>query len=109
MHEVDIGDQVYDRFKWTGTRDYIRDSEIYKATRPGDCVVLNTYDIYIAHNGRLKKYARDCERRSSFMCELEKSMCLEDVWINANDKLVSDSQKQIRLLFQYFTGETMSK
>ena len=106
MHEVEIGAQVYDRFKWTGTRDYIRDSEIFKATRPGDCVVLNTYYIYVAHDGRLKKYARDCERRSSFICELEKMLCLEDVW---NHALVSDSQKQIRLLFQYFTGETMSK
>lgn len=79
LHEVEIGAQVYDRFKWTGTRDYIRDSEIYKATRPGECVVLNTYYIYITHDGRLKKYARDCERRSSFICELEKALCLEDV------------------------------
>ncbi|XP_059483560.1 uncharacterized protein LOC132201418 [Neocloeon triangulifer] len=77
LPQVEIGGVVRDRFRWTGSGDWIRDAEIFKATKPGECIVLNTYYVYIKPDGRIKKYARDCERRSSFICELERWNCLD--------------------------------
>ncbi|XP_065344813.1 uncharacterized protein LOC135942568 isoform X2 [Cloeon dipterum] len=78
LWRVEIGQVVADRFRWTGTRDWIRQAQVYKSTKPGDCVALNTYHAYVNSEERIKTYARHCDKRSSFICELERLICLDE-------------------------------